>query len=244
MPSRRPPVFSELTQPALFLDVDGTLLPIQDNPSDVKSDAPLRVLLARILMTLDGAVAVVSGRSLKEIDRIFSPLSISAAGSHGTEIRCGTAPVAQLIEEPPVMEALEARIVKFVAGREGLLLERKAGGFTLHFRARPELDVECRTLMNEIAAELGPQFTRQSGKMIHEVVARNLSKGAAIEYFLQRAPFADHQPVFIGDDTTDEAGYRAVNAAGGLSIKVGTSTETAATYSLQNVSAVREWLSR
>ncbi len=242
MPSRRPPDLADLSKSALFLDVDGTLLPIRDDPREVQSDSALRVLLARTATTLNGALALISGRSLAEIDRIFSPLTLNAAGSHGTEVRLGTASVTALIEEPPVFDEMEARILTFVEGHEGLLLERKYGGFTLHFRALPELDGACEALMDAVAAELGPGFKRQRGKMIHEVVASELNKGAAIRHFMDHAPFANCHPVFIGDDTTDEAGFLAINELEGISVKVGEHTDTAARYHLSDTTAVRDWL--
>lgn len=201
---------------AYFLDVDGTLLEIEPRPEDVAADASLRGLLHRLQTEAGGALALVSGRKIADVDRIFAPLLFPCAGLHGAEIRFpdGTR------TEPArgVMEPARSRCQQFVAANPGAMLEDKGATLAVHFRQRPDL-------ASDVLALLGP-FARnglvvQEGKMVAELREARYSKGTAIEALLANAPFAGRMPIFIGDDVTDESGFRLVNATGGISIRVG-----------------------
>ncbi|MEL7536764.1 MAG: trehalose-phosphatase [Pseudomonadota bacterium] len=235
-PPRPDPVVS-----ALFLDVDGTLLPIQDDPAAVVSDDPLRQLLAALGQHAGGALAVVSGRTLAEIDRIFAPLTLSAAGTHGGQIRHAGRDLS-----PPGLATLEGDALipleQFVAEHPGTRLEHKGVSITLHYRQRPELDAECRALMEALHARDPAGTTLIAGKMVYEVTPRDANKGDAIRRLLDEPPFAARQPVFIGDDTTDEAGFAVVNERGGISIRVGGIAASQAQFALADVTAVHRWL--
>ena len=226
---------------ALFLDVDGTLLEIQDRPSDVRADAALIETLEACFARLNGALALISGRTVAEIDRIFAPAEFPVAGAHGAERRVHRGRMVVVADAPlpdNVMQQLEA----FAAGNDGLLLEHKSGGASLHYRRAPQLEAECRRFIMQTTAELGKGFRLIAGKMVFEIAQATHDKGAAILHFLDEAPFAGRLPVFVGDDVTDEDGFRAVNEMAGISIRVGGNEDSAARYCLQDVAAVLPWL--
>ena len=226
--------------PALFLDVDGTLVDIKDHPGDVRADAALIALLVNLAERLDGALSLISGRSIAEIDRIFSPERFTCAGSHGAELRLRDGDVTAIQAEFP--ENVLQRVRAFADKHEGLLVEKKSAGLALHYRRAPEFESQCRELVASVMRELGPEFRLIDGKMVLEIAPRNHHKGEAIRELLQHPPFHGRRPVFIGDDVTDEDGFRIVNDLGGLSIRVGKEEETAARYALDNVAAIHDWL--
>jgi trehalose 6-phosphate phosphatase len=235
-----PPADLGVTAPALFLDVDGTLVDIKDHPGDVRADAALIALLVRLAERLDGALSLISGRSIAEIDRIFAPAKFPSAGAHGTELRFdGNAVIIAPADFPG--EILH-RARAFADEHQGLLVEKKSAGLALHYRRAPRLETACREFVDGLMRELGPDFRLIDGKMVLEIAPRSHHKGEAIRELLQHDPFSGRRPVFIGDDVTDEDGFRVVNELGGLSIRVGDGNETAARYALDDVTCVRDWL--
>ena len=226
---------------ALFLDVDGTLLGIRNNPAAVVSDDALRTLLLRLNAASGSALALVSGRTLAELDRIFAPLALTAAGTHGGEIRHGDDDLS-----PPGLTHFDAAdlapLNALVAANPGLLLEHKGVSVTVHYRERPELEAECRDVMEALHTRDPDNTVLIAGKMVFELTPRLANKGAAIERLLAEAPFAGRTPVFIGDDTTDEAGFAVVNDRGGVSVRVGARDGSLARYQLADVAAVHGWL--
>ncbi len=139
-------------------------------------------------------------------------------------------------------EALAALTV-FADAHEGVIVEHKRSGASLHYRMAPQLEARCRALVDELMQSLEPDFRLIAGKMVFEMAPRAHDKGAAIRAMLEHAPFLHRQPVFVGDDVTDEDGFRSVNAMRGTSIRVGRDRDTAATCTLEDVAAVRRWLS-
>lgn len=226
---------------ALFLDVDGTLLDIMNNPADVSADAELVGLLEACFESLGGAMALVSGRSVAEVDRIFTPAVFPVAGAHGAELRIDGGEIATVAHDPLPENAL-APIRELAAAHEGLLLEHKRGGVSLHYRRAPELESECRELVTRVMAGIGDSFRLIAGKMVFEIAPDAYDKGAAIRTFLEKPPFTGRIPVFLGDDVTDEDGFRVVNELEGLSIRIGDTEHSAARYRLDDVAAVRPWL--
>lgn len=226
---------------ALFLDVDGTLLPIRDNPADVMADNTLIATLRQCSARLDGAMALVSGRAINEIDRIFSPEVFPVAGAHGAELRMHSGESASVDGSPLPRSALDP-LEGFAARDERLLLEHKRGGVSLHYRRAPEMKAACRELVDRVLEELGDGYRLIAGKMVFEITSQAHNKGDAISQFLTSQPFAGRQPVFIGDDVTDEDGFRVVNALGGVSIRVGDTADSEARYALAAVKDVLSWL--
>ena len=227
---------------ALFLDVDGTLLDIRDNPSDVVADSALTELLNACSTELHGALSLISGRSIEEVDRIFAPAIFPVAGAHGAELRFDGAQALTLDSNPMPREALR-RLEEFVATNQGLLIEYKRGGVSLHYRRAPELQEACEELVRGLMADLGDAFRLIAGKMVFEIAPGAHNKGAAIRSFLEHAPFVGRMPVYVGDDVTDEDAFAEVNRVDGLSIRVGDSAHSEACYELPDVASVRSWLS-
>jgi trehalose 6-phosphate phosphatase len=225
---------------AWFLDVDGTLLDIEEHPDLVSADRRLLELLKRMVDVYDGAVALISGRSLEQLDTIFGALGIAAAASHGLELRPANGPITNLAQAVPTVQS--RRIAEFVASHPGLVMERKPFSIGVHYRARPELEREVCDQIGRIQGEIEDAFKLQHGKMMVELLPLAANKGSAIRTFMKNPPFSGRRPVFLGDDVTDEPGFAAVNAMDGLSVRIGDSDETAAEWRLANVSETRVWL--
>ncbi|HEY5929033.1 MAG TPA: trehalose-phosphatase [Burkholderiales bacterium] len=226
---------------ALFLDVDGTLLDIARHPDAVTVSADLREILRLAYKLSDGAVALISGRSLVDLDRLFGPLLYPAAGQHGLERRSATGHVIcsigamDRINRAAQLLALQARM------RQGVVVEHKGLSLALHYRNAPELQDWADLTMNALLVGLGPAFQLVEGKMVFELKPGGRDKGTAIADFMSEPPFANRLPVFIGDDMTDEDGFAVVNIAGGHSIKVG-SGGSLARWRLADARGVRQWL--
>ncbi|WOJ89256.1 trehalose-phosphatase [Methylocapsa polymorpha] len=201
---------------AYFFDVDGTLLEIKPRPEDVISDEDLRLLLVALAAVAGGALALVSGRMVDDIDRIFAPLAFPAAGLHGAEIRFPDG--SRTCAESAVMDEARPKLRDFVAAHPGARLEDKGATLAIHFRQRPELEGEVRAFLAGFAQG---GLAVQEGKLVAELKQGQYNKGAAIAALLEAPPFLGRRPVFIGDDLTDEKGFRLVNEKGGLSVRVG-----------------------
>jgi trehalose 6-phosphate phosphatase len=203
---------------ALFLDFDGTLVDIADRPDSVVVPPTLVRTLQGLQACLGGALAIVSGRPIEQIDGHLHPLVLPAAGVHGAERRTAQGGLVHA-DVPPLQRPLDA--AEALARRHGgLQVERKRGSIALHYRRAPELESVCLAAMQE-AVDASPGLTLLKGKMVLEAKPCNVSKGHAIEAFLQEAPFTGRRPVFIGDDVTDEVGFAAVQRLGGLGVKIG-----------------------
>lgn len=236
-----PPDKLEPSDLALFLDVDGTLLDIEDHPAGVRAEPALIDLLTFLCAEAGGALSLISGRTVADVDRIFAPARFAAAGAHGAELRLypdGPVTSTQWSLPSPVLEEMRA----FSNTDPGLLLEEKQGGVSLHFRRAPGLETECTELVHRLLPEIEKDFRLIAGKMVFEFAPREHHKGAAITEMMQQEPFAGRRAVFAGDDVTDEDGFRAVNAMGGVTIHVGGNSDSEARYSLPDVAAVRRWL--
>jgi trehalose 6-phosphate phosphatase len=228
-------------QHAIFLDVDGTLLDIAERPEDVHADEELIALLQTLLSLFDGAMALVSGRSIGAIDQIFGDVHFPAVGAHGAELRHSTETDETSTPEP-FPDLIRARLQQFADRHAGLQLENKQGGVSLHYRRAPELAEQCRQLIDELMPELEPKFRLIKGKMVFEIAPRDHNKGDAIRKLLHAPEFDGRRPVFIGDDVTDEDGFSVVNELRGISIRVGRDRPTEARFALDNVAEVRDFL--
>jgi trehalose 6-phosphate phosphatase len=226
---------------AFFLDVDGTLLEYAARPQEVRVEAELVRLLERLFAFSGGAIALVSGRSVEDVDKLFAPLKFPAAGQHGTERRAADGSVRR---HTPPLEGLgraAGAIVRLTAAHEGLVFENKGMALALHYRLAPGLRVLAEREMRAIAADLGDAFELQTGKFVVEIKPGGRDKGSAIAEFAAEPPFAGRRPVFIGDDLTDEAGFAVVNRLGGHAVKVGPGISQAR-WRLFDAAAVRNWL--
>ena len=229
---------------ALFLDVDGTLLQIAHHPQAVRVPPHLLTALERLTKRFGGALALISGRSIANLDELFAPLQLPCAGVHGLERR-GADAVVHRDDTTALLTPLRAPLADFARGHPGLLLEDKGQSLALHFRNAPACASEAETLLRRLIAASGSSLELKPGKMVLEVTPGNADKGTAIAAFMQEPPFAGRRPVFIGDDVTDEDGFAVVNAQGGLSIRVGEpDAPSAARHCLADEAAVLTWLLR
>ncbi len=203
---------------ALFLDVDGTLLEIARRPDAVRVTAPLRELLGSLLHDNGGAVALVSGRTLADLDQLFAPLAFPAAGLHGIERRSARG----IIHTHADSAALRA-VREFLSedSCEGLLVEDKGGAIALHYRERPELAMQAHDLARRAAQIAGKRWEAVPGKMSIEIRDADFGKHHALEQFMSEPPFAGRVPAFLGDDRTDEDGFAFVNQHDGWSVHIG-----------------------
>lgn len=223
---------------ALFLDFDGTLAPIALRPEDVEVGAWLVPTLTRLQESLDGALAIISGRPLADIDGFLAPLRLPAAGVHGVERRDadGRTRVQAGAPPPDVLYTVE----RLVARYPELRLERKPSAFALHYREAPHLGDVCQQTMLA-AVRPHEDWAALLGKCVVEIKPKRASKAHAVLEFMQSAEFAGRMPIFVGDDATDEDGFSAVQAAGGTGIKVGPGP-SGAQFRLADPQAVRGWL--
>jgi trehalose 6-phosphate phosphatase len=237
-----PPLFSP-ADIGLFLDFDGTLVVLADRPDAVRLDPPLARLLARLSDRLAGRVALVSGRSVAQLDAIAGTCATTLAvvGSHGAEVRA-VGDTGWQVERPAALQKAEAIVRQALGGCEGVVIEVKSLGVAVHYRQNPAMAQAARAVADDVADKLGLRM--QEGKMMIELRTGGDDKGSGIAALMQAPPFAGHVPVFLGDDVTDEPGFATCKALGGVGILVGSPAATAASFRLDGVADVRDWLAR
>ena len=229
---------------AYFLDFDGTLVDIADRPEGVRVERELVSLLVDLDRATGGAVVLVSGRPIPDLDSHLKPLKLRAAGLHGLEYRVGRdGPIERHGPSPATLDPVRPSLASFAACHEGIQIEDKGVSLAVHFRRAPECEAEARRAAESACCDLGPAFACLPGKMVYEIKPRVAHKGQVIEKFMNITTFSGRRPVFIGDDITDEDGFRACNARGGISVRVGASDQsTEANFRLRNVEEVEDWL--
>lgn len=225
---------------SLSLDFDGTLVDLVDQPDQVVADDVLRDLPTALDAMLYGRLAVVSGRSLVQLDAMLSPVAqrIALSGSHSSEHRWRD--ITAQPHRPAALDEAAARLRLFMAQNTGMLLEEKSFGIALHYRKCPEAEPGVRAKAQDVATELGLYL--QDGKMMVELRVPDGDKGTAVRRLMARPPMRDTRPIFFGDDRTDETAFEVVTELGSFGILVGPARPTAATFGLANPSAVRTWL--
>jgi len=226
---------------AFFLDVDGTLLEIAEQPSSVHVDTELLDLVAQLHQRSGGAVALVSGRSISDLEVLLGALRLPLAGQHGLERRDAAGRLWIHAAPPGAKCAIREALAPVLARHPGLLLEDKGLTFALHYRQAPHLASFVHRLMARLMREAGGDLELQKGKRVIEIKPAGVDKGTAVAEYLTESPFRGRHPVFIGDDLNDEHGFAEVNRMGGVSIKVGKGRSCAG-YRLSGVAAVRRWL--
>lgn len=212
---------------ALFTDFDGTLVDLAETPDGISVPEGLTEELDAAAERFGHALAVVTGRRIADIDLYLGEPSFAVAGSHGAERR--RADGSLVIPTEDVLagaEAIAERLQPFVEAHDGLLLEVKDAAVALHFRQAPELEEASADAIRGAASEVGG-FSVIAGKLVFEARPSGIDKGEAIRAFMQEAPFLGRLPIFIGDDLTDEDGFRAVQDLGGVGIKLGPGDTTA-----------------
>ena len=228
------PILPAPNRSALLLDLDGTLLDIAPTPDEVRVAPGLVEALRALRKHLGGALAVVTGRPIDQVDALLPGVPYAVAGEHGGAIRSapGAVVVRAMLPDPPVEWVIEA--ARIVEAHPGAMLEQKQRGFVLHYRAVPKSGPALQEAVSRLIAPLAAQFQLMPARMAWEVRPRGADKGSAVQALMTDAPFAGRQPIFIGDDVTDEDGMEAARALGGAGFRVDAWFETAG--------GVRAWL--
>ena len=238
-----PSVIPDLRKCAILLDIDGTILDLAPSPQQVWVPPGLRQTLARLDRLTGGAMALVSGRSLHDIDLIFSPLQLAAIGGHGAELRAA-AGAEPMTCAPPLNAALKRKLASLTELGPGILAEDKGYSLALHYRLAPEQEETVRAAVDRICAQ-APEGSVEilPGKLVVEVKPAGLNKATAVSELMSRAPFADRNPIFIGDDTTDLPVFALLPQFGGLGFSVGRIVADVNGH-FDKPESVRSWLAR
>jgi trehalose 6-phosphate phosphatase len=231
---------------ALFLDVDGTLLELAATPEGVVVPDRLKSLLIQLSQRMEGAIALISGRTIQNLDELFAPETFCAAGIHGAERRGPSGDIHHASIDRDALRQAHAALSAYADMHEGLLIEDKGSALALHYRLAPHLERDAFARVASVLDRLGSEYVLQTGKCVYEIRPAAWNKGSAVREFMKAHPFAGRVPIYVGDDVTDEHGFAAVNALGGLSVRVGSSATTGAAtcarYRLDDVAAVHRWL--
>lgn len=227
---------------AYFFDLDGTLSPLAAAPASARVSETLLKALRALRAAADGALAIISGRPIVEVDAMLGEPRLPVAGQHGAERRdaAGMVNTVPLAMRASLVTARDA-IARSIAERRGLLLEDKGMSLALHYRQAPGQVRFAHQLMRTQCRLLGPAYGVLFGKRVVEVRPLAADKGSAVRAFLEEPPFAARRPVFVGDDVSDEFGFREVLARDGIAIKVGPG-RSVAPYRLRGVREVEAWM--
>jgi len=224
---------------ALFLDFDGTLAPLQDNPDTVALPAQGAECLLKLSDRLGGALVLISGRGLHDL-AMRTPIQLWRAGGHGVDIAPpGTSPSDKIGQAPP---ELITEVARLISAEHGVRLENKGRVLAIHYRQNPAAGPSLYESLSTLAAQF-ETYHCQHGKMVIELKPSGTDKGSALISLMQRLPFKGRIPVMVGDDTTDEDAIVAAIGLGGIGVKVGAG-ETQAQYRLADTTAVWDWLER
>ena len=234
-----PPPPLEPEGAALFLDFDGTLVELADTPGSIRVSPRLQPMLEQLRQDLDGRLAIVSGRSIADLERHLPTSGIAFSGSHGLELRLADGTRLPL-SVPIGLDDVRGAVDAFAAPIPGLIVEDKPAGIALHYRLAPDQAERVDAFMSSLAKARG--FSVQRGAMVAELRPAGATKGDALKAFMTEPGFAGVRPWFVGDDLTDEHAFEAAAALGGAGILVGAARETAARYRLDSVGAVADWL--
>ena len=226
---------------ALFLDLDGTLIDIAATPEDVVVPDSLPRLLADMTEELNGALAILTGRSIADADRHLAPLVTVAAGIHGAEIR--TAPGHAIETNAALMDAGTAIAVQDIACREpGAHLEFKRLSIAVHYRMIPQAEARLEKALQGVVAARPDSLMLCRGRKVFEIVPRHVSKGGALEALMQLPAFRGRRPIMIGDDVSDLSAFEAARRLGGRGYNVAGALFQSADADFANPTAVRDWL--
>lgn len=226
---------------AYFLDVDGTLIDIAESPDTVQVDQILLDLIDHLFDATGGAVALVSGRSISDLQNLVGTLRVPLAGQHGLERRDACGRLWMHAAPPATKCAIKEALAPVLTRHPGLLLEDKGLTIALHYRKAPQLSTYAQRLMSRLISYENSGLELQHGKCVVEIKPAGFDKGAAVAEYLAEEPFRNRRPVFIGDDLNDEHGFAEVNRMEGISIKVGAGP-SCARFRVADVAAVRYWL--
>ncbi|OGT05100.1 MAG: trehalose-phosphatase [Gallionellales bacterium RBG_16_57_15] len=226
---------------AYFLDIDGTLIDIATTPDAVRVDSALLDLITHLHCASGNAVALISGRTISDVESRLGMPRLPLAGQHGLERRDAAGRLWIHAAPPAAKYAIKAALEPVLARHPGLMLEDKGMTLALHYRKAPHLASYVLRLMDRLASDADAGLEVQRGKRVAEVKPSGIDKGTAVTEYLSEPPFIGRRPVFVGDDLNDEHGFAEVNKLDGISIKVGKGA-SCARFRLPDVAAVRQWL--
>ena len=228
---------------ALFLDLDGTLVDIRPSPRDVVPSAGLVKTLEHLDQAFHGAVAIVSGRTIEDVDAVLAPLKLVAAGVHGIQLR--SSPLAGIVT---VAKSFPAQLLQHLTDLsnqiEGIFIECKGPAVAVHYRRVPSQRRFVEHALRELVADYDQHLEISQGRMVYEIIPRHYSKGQALELLLKLPKFAGRRPVMIGDDAPDVSALTAAARLGGIGLKVAGEFFTPAEADFKNTHQVRHWLSQ
>jgi trehalose 6-phosphate phosphatase len=226
---------------AYFLDLDGTLVEFAAHPAGIRLQPSVPRLVRALSQESGGALAIVTGRPIADVDRLFPGLRLPVAGHHGLVRRRAEGTIERHAFPRGELDPARRRLSAVAARHPGLVFEDKGISVALHYRRAPRLAGFVGRVMRDVHAALGPRYRLQRGKRVVELAPAGRGKGSAIAAFMREPPFRRRTPFFIGDDVTDEHGFSTVNRLGGYAVKVGPG-RTAARWRFHDVSAVLHWL--
>lgn len=235
------PTLDDPRKVALFLDLDGTVLDIAQSPTEVITPPDLTAALRRLQAQLDGAVAILTGRKIEDVDRLLAPLRLPAAGVHGSEFRLEPAGDVEIGSREVPARLVDA-VADFVASIPGLLLEHKGISVAVHYRAVPEMRPILETELRRLLDHHGSSLALSHGRRVFELVPEGTSKGTALARLMRSPRFRERIPVVIGDDMPDEAALAAAAEFGGIGLKVQGEHFAAGETHFQGPGDVRRWL--
>lgn len=229
----------------MFLDIDGTLVDFRTDPDDVNLPLDLRLLLERLRLRLGEALAILSGRSLSDVDRLTAPSEFFAGAMHGAERRGSSGDIVRMFVSESTSELVGRACLDGVRQWSDVFVEGKNGAaFAIHYRQAPAMEANVRELAQTIAEASNGEFAVQFGDLVAELKPSGATKGASVLAFAGEAPFAGRRPVVVGDDLTDESAFKQALALGGFGIVVGPRRPTQASYALRAPAATRAWLDK
>jgi trehalose 6-phosphate phosphatase len=230
-----------LAETAFFFDFDGTLVELASTPDGIFVPRSVPDILAALRRATNGAVAVVSGRGIDNIDSFLQMADLPVAGMHGAERRDANGDVQRIGFNDERLLRMEHELEKVVSANPGMLLEIKGAALALHYRNAADREPAARAATERLVQQYADAYVLQPGKMVYEIKPKDVDKGRAVRAYMGEPPFTGRKPVFIGDDLTDEKGFALVNEFDGLSVKVGPG-DTVARTRIESVELLLDWL--
>ena len=229
---------------AVLLDIDGTLLDLAPTPREVWVPPGLANTLSQLHAKTSGALALVSGRSLNDIDLIFAPEQFPAVGGHGAEMRVSIDSESVAVHAPPMEKELKRRLAAIAKLSPGILLEDKGYSLALHYRLAPHAEKAIYEAVSLIRADLpNAPIEVLPGKCVCEIKHSGFTKATGVRELMTHEPFRGRRPFFIGDDVTDESVFAIMPDFGGLAFSVGRRAQGVAGH-FDEPRDVRAWLAR
>jgi len=239
-----PPDNPDIKRTAFLLDVDGTILDIAATPSGVVVSQSLRTTLKRLLEESDQGVAFVSGRTIQDLDHLFTPLNYPSIGGHGAEMRVTVGGPIMKRYRAPLTESLRRQLCLLVTVDRRILVEDKSYSIAVHYRLALEQEAFLRNKVAAIvSADLAGNVEVLHGKAVIEIKSAPFTKGLAVRELMTHPPFAGRSPIFIGDDTTDESAFAVMPDFNGMGFAVGRRV-AGTVHCFPAPSDVRRWLER